>query len=114
MHTLSQRKRLTPGCYFTHYEGFSIPLLEAFSSGCPVLAQNMTSIPEVGGDAASYVDPLNEEEIGQAMYRLIQSGELRQSLVKLGHARALEFSWAETARQTLSVYERYMRISVVK
>jgi glycosyltransferase involved in cell wall biosynthesis len=100
--------------YPSLYEGFGIPVLEAFSSGCPVLASNVTSIPEVGGDAAIYVDPLNEEEIGQAMYRLIQDGELRKSLVQRGHARALEFSWAETARQTLSVYERCIRTSAAK
>ncbi len=100
--------------YPSLYEGFGIPVLEAFSSGCPVLASNVTSIPEVGGDAAIYVDPLSEEDIGQAMYRLIQDRELRQSLVQRGVARAQEFSWAETARQTLSVYERCMRMPSAK
>lgn len=100
--------------YPSLYEGFGIPVLEAFSSGCPVLASNVTSIPEVAGDAAIYVDPLSEEEIGKAMYRLIQDGELRQSLVQRGHARALDFSWTETAKQTLSVYERCMCTSAAK
>ena len=100
--------------YPSLYEGFGIPLLEAFSSGCPVIASNVTSIPEVGGDAAIYVDPLSEEEISAAIYRLIQDNDLRQSLIQCGHDRALEFNWAETARQTLSIYERCMSAPVEK
>jgi len=92
--------------YPSLYEGFGIPVLEAFSSGCPVIASDVTSIPEVGGDSVIYVDPLSEEQIGQAMYRLIQNSELRQSLIERGHARALTFTWEETARQTLCAYER--------
>jgi glycosyltransferase involved in cell wall biosynthesis len=97
--------------YPSLYEGFGIPLLEAFSAGCPVIASNVTSIPEVGGNAAIYVDPLNEEEIGQAMHSLIVDDVLRRKLAQLGQARAAEFSWAETARQTLSVYRRCVRAS---
>jgi glycosyltransferase involved in cell wall biosynthesis len=97
--------------YPSLYEGFGIPLLEAFSSGCPVIASNVTSIPEVGADAAIYVDPLNEDEISAAIYRLIQDDDLRYSLIQRGHARALNFSWAETARQTLSVYKHCMSMS---
>lgn len=97
--------------YPSLYEGFGIPVLEAFSTGCPVLASNVTSIPEVGGDSVVYVDPLSEDQIGQAMYKLVQDAELRQSLIDRGHARALKFTWEETAKQTLSVYERCMRES---
>jgi glycosyltransferase involved in cell wall biosynthesis len=100
--------------YPSLYEGFGIPVLEAFSSGCPVIASNTTSIPEVGGDAAIYVDPLNEEEISAAMFRLIQDNYLRQSLIQRGLARALAFNWAETARRTLSIYERCMAVPVKK
>jgi glycosyltransferase involved in cell wall biosynthesis len=100
--------------YPSLYEGFGIPLLEAFSSGCPVLASNLTSIPEVGGDAAIYFNPLSEEEISQAMYKLIHDRELGQSLVQRGYARAREFSWTETARQTVSVYDRCLQSGVVQ
>jgi glycosyltransferase involved in cell wall biosynthesis len=96
--------------YPSLYEGFGIPLLEAFSSGCPVIASNVTSIPEVGGNAAIYFDPSSEDEITATMYRLIQDNELRHSLIQRGYARALDFSWAETAKQTLSIYERCMPI----
>jgi glycosyltransferase involved in cell wall biosynthesis len=97
--------------YPSLYEGFGIPLLEAFSSGCPVIASNVTSIPEVGGEAALYVDPRSQEDIEQAIYRLIQDGALRQSLITRGRKRAQEFSWAEAARQTLALYKQCMRSS---
>ncbi|WP_062112139.1 glycosyltransferase family 4 protein [Collimonas pratensis] len=94
--------------YPSLYEGFGIPLLEAFSAKCPVLASNTTSIPEVGGDAALYVDPLNQDSIEQAMYQLVHDDKLRQSLADRGYARALEFTWTETARKTLSIYQHCM------
>jgi glycosyltransferase involved in cell wall biosynthesis len=100
--------------YPSLYEGFGIPILEAFSSGCPVIASNVTSIPEVGGDAAIYVDPLSEEAIGQALYQLIQDADLRHSMIDRGHQRALVFSWEETAKQTMAIYERCMQTTVAK
>lgn len=92
--------------YPSLYEGFGIPILEAFSAGCPVLASNVTSIPEVGGDAALYFDPLSVEQISQTMMQVIGDPSLRRSLARQGYARAQQFSWDETARQTLSIYER--------
>ena len=100
--------------YPSLYEGFGIPLLEAFKSSCPVIASNVTSIPEVAGDAAIYVDPLSEEEVSAAMYRLIQDNALRQSLIHRGHNRALAFNWTETARQTLLIYDRCMSFPAKK
>jgi glycosyltransferase involved in cell wall biosynthesis len=97
--------------YPSLYEGFGIPLLEAFSCGCPVIASNSTSIPEVGGDAVLYVDPLCIEEIGSSIFRLIHDKDLRVELIQRGHARALAFSWGETAMQTVSAYERCLAIS---
>ena len=97
--------------YPSLYEGFGIPLLEAFSSGCPVIASNVTSIPEVGGDAALYVDPRNQDQIEQAIYKLIQDDNLRQLYITRGYARADQFSSVETARQTLAIYRQCMRSS---
>lgn len=91
--------------YPSLYEGFGIPLLEAFSSGCPVVASNVTSIPEVAGNAAFYVDPNSQDEIAEAIFRLLHDDELRISLSASGHKRAEQFSWRETARKTLSIYE---------
>ncbi len=71
-----------------------------------MIASNVTSIPEVGGDAALYVDPLEVGQIAAAMLRLIDDAALRERLAQLGHARARQFSWEETALQTLAIYER--------
>lgn len=90
--------------YPSLYEGFGIPMLEAFSSGCPVIASNITSIPEVGGEAALYFDPLNEGEMANVLLRVLNDSELRETLRELGFARAKQFSWTETARKTLAVY----------
>jgi glycosyltransferase involved in cell wall biosynthesis len=94
--------------YPSLYEGFGIPILEAFSSGCPVIASNVTSIPEVGGNAALYFDPLNESEIAQTLLQVLNDANLRNSLKELGYARASQFSWKNTAQQTLAVYKKCM------
>ena len=91
--------------YPSLYEGFGIPILEAFSSGCPVIASNVTSIPEVAGDAALYVDPLSVEQIRSTMLQVLQDDALRAALVQKGYARARLFTWEETARQTFAIYE---------
>lgn len=90
--------------YPSLYEGFGIPILEAFSSGCPVMASNVTSIPEVGGDAALYFDPLSISAMESALLQLVCNPGLRQDLVARGYERAKLFTWAETASKTLAVY----------
>ena len=92
--------------YPSLYEGFGIPLLESFSSGCPVIASRSTSIPEVGGDAALYFDPWNEDEIAQTLLRVLRNSELRTSLTERGYARAAQFSWKDTARKTVALYRK--------
>jgi glycosyltransferase involved in cell wall biosynthesis len=94
--------------YPSLYEGFGIPILEAFSSGCPVIASNVTSIPEVGGDAALYFDPQNEAEIAQTLLQVLSNPSLREDMKERGFERAKQFSWAETARKTLAVYRECM------
>ena len=91
--------------YPSLYEGFGFPLLEAFSSGCPVIASSTTSIPEVGGDAPIYIDPLNVEELTSAMKKLINNPELRATLVARGLNRSSDFSWEATAMNTMNVYK---------
>ena len=91
--------------YPSLYEGFGIPLLEAFSSGCPVIASNVTSIPEVGGDAAIYFDPLNEYEIAQTLLRVLSNSSLREEMKVKGFERAKQFAWSETARKTIEAYQ---------
>jgi len=100
--------KATVFAYPSLYEGFGIPILEAFSSGCPVMASNVTSIPEVGGDAALYFDPLSVSAMEAALLQLIRNPELRQELVARGYERAKQFTWAETARKTMAVYRECM------
>lgn len=100
--------------YPSLYEGFGIPILEAFSSGCPVIASNVTSIPEVAGDAALYVDPLSVEQIRTTMLQVLRDDALRASLVEKGYVRARHFTWEETARQTFAIYEACLNQSRVQ
>ena len=88
------------------YEGFGIPVLEAFSCGCPVAASNTSSLPEVGGDSAVYFDPQSEESIRDIVMSLTENSEYRQHLIELGRKRASYFSWQDTARKTIEVYKK--------
>ena len=86
------------------YEGFGIPVLEAMACGCPVITSNVSSMPEVAGDAALLVDPESTENIKSAMSRLIKDRKLNQDMVKRGLKRSDEFSWEGCARETLKAY----------
>jgi glycosyltransferase involved in cell wall biosynthesis len=85
------------------YEGFGLPVLEAFASGVPVITSNVTSLPEVAGDAALLVDPMRTDAIAEAMGRMAGDASLRDRLVRLGSARARLFTWGNAARQTIAV-----------
>jgi glycosyltransferase involved in cell wall biosynthesis len=92
--------------YPSLYEGFGLPVLEAMTFGCPVVTSPLSSLPEVGGDAALYVDPRSPEAIAAALDRLVREPELATSLASRGRARAALFSWERTARETLADYQR--------
>jgi glycosyltransferase involved in cell wall biosynthesis len=83
--------------FVPYFEGFGIPILEAFSSQIPVITANVTSMPEVAGDAALLVNPFDVDEIAGAMERLAQDEELRRDLVAKGANRLTKFSWEQTA-----------------
>ncbi len=87
------------------YEGFGMPLLEAFECDAPVAVANNSSFPEVGGDAAIYFDPLNIEEMRDAMYKVLSNPEFRQELIAKGKAQLAHFSWEKCAKETLDVLE---------
>lgn len=91
--------------YPSLYEGFGLPVLEAMSCGSPVITSNLSSLPEVAGDAAILVDPMNVEEIVQAMEKLLRDRELRNELKRKSLERAKFFSWEMAAKETLHLYE---------
>ena len=91
--------------YPSLYEGFGMPPLEAMACGTPVITSNASSLPEVVGDAALLVDPHDVEGLAEAMHQVLRKSELREEMRKEGLARAKLFSWEETARETLNVYE---------
>lgn len=86
-------------------EGFGIPVLEAMAQGIPVLSSNRSALPEACGDAALLVDPLDGEALAHGLRRLIESPELRESLVLAGKRRAAGFTWQRAVNSTWAVYE---------
>lgn len=86
------------------YEGFGLPPLEAMACGTPVVCSNAASLPEVVGDAAVTVDPYDVDALAEAMHRVLADRELREDLRARGLARARQFTWERTARETLAVY----------
>jgi glycosyltransferase involved in cell wall biosynthesis len=87
------------------YEGFGLPVLEAMACGTPVVCSNVSSLPEVAGDAALLVDPLDVKGMAEAMNRLLQDEGLRTELVERGYRQVRRFSWDRCARETLAVLE---------
>ncbi|MBF8276255.1 MAG: glycosyl transferase group 1 family protein [Candidatus Brocadiaceae bacterium] len=87
------------------YEGFGIPILEAFSCGCPVIASNISSLPEVAGNAAEYFDPADTMSILSMVKKVIFNDNLRQELKDRGYERLKEFSWGKTAANTKKLYQ---------
>jgi glycosyltransferase involved in cell wall biosynthesis len=90
--------------YPSYYEGFGLPVLEAMACGTPVITSNVSSLPEVVGDAGITVSPGDVQAIADAIERLLRDTELRESLVSAGQKQSRQFSWAATAEQTVSVY----------
>jgi glycosyltransferase involved in cell wall biosynthesis len=88
------------------YEGFGLPVLEAMARGVPVACSNVSSLPEVAGDAALLFDPHDESAIAGALRRLLDDEPLRERLRVRGLARVREFTWQRTARLTLESYRR--------
>jgi len=84
--------------YPSLYEGFGLPVLEAMQCGCPVVASNATSIPEVAGEAALLVDPLEATALADAIFNVLTDDQLRNRLIGLGFKQAGKFSWNKTAR----------------
>ena len=82
--------------YVSYFEGFGIPILEAFRCETPVITSNVTSMPEVASDAALLVDPFSEVSIAKGMTEMLDKN-VRESLIEKGRERALDFSWDKAA-----------------
>lgn len=96
-------RRADMAAYVSIYEGFGLPVLEAMRCGTAVLTSSSSSLPEVGGDAAAYVDPGDVEDIQRGLAELLADGERRARLGAAGIARAERFDWQRTAAGTLDV-----------
>lgn len=92
------------------YEGFGLPPLEAMANGTPVVTSNISSLPEVVGDAALTVDPYNIDEIAQAIRDVLEDPELRARLVDSGHVRAGHYSWEKSVGQVYQAYQQVLGI----
>ena len=91
------------------YEGFGLPVLEAMACGTPVVCSGTSSLPEVAGDAALLVNPLDVEELAGKMKQVLADEAVQQDLRHKGLAQAARFSWERTARATLSAYQQCTR-----
>jgi glycosyltransferase involved in cell wall biosynthesis len=92
--------------YPSLYEGFGLPPLEAMACGTPVITSNVSSLPEVVGEAGLTVDPTDSRGLAEAMNQVLGDRALRQSMRERGLTRAGRFSWAKAARETIAVYRR--------
>jgi glycosyltransferase involved in cell wall biosynthesis len=90
------------------YEGFGIPILEAFACGVPVITSDCSSMPEIAGDAALYVEPYNIDSIAQAIVKICVEVETRERFINSGLHRHQEFSWQKTAAKTIKVYKKFL------
>ncbi len=92
--------------YASLYEGFGLPILDAFSVGCPVITSNISSMPEVSGEAAVYVNPLDVEDIKEKIGEILENKNLREEMIKKGLEQVKKFSWEKAAEQTYLIYKK--------
>jgi glycosyltransferase involved in cell wall biosynthesis len=86
------------------YEGFGIPVLEAFAAGCPAVLANTSSLPEIGGNAALYFDPYSIEDMRFAIEKVITSPSIQSELINRGKEQIKKYSWKKCAEKTIKVY----------
>lgn len=92
------------------YEGFGLPVLEAMSSGTPVICSNATSLPEVVGDAALMHEPEDIELLTHYLKLMINDEELKQKMIQVGLSQAQNFSWSFCADKTIEAYDQVSKL----
>lgn len=95
--------------YCSLYEGFGLPILDAFAVGCPVITSSVSSMPEVGGNAAIFVDPTKVDEIEGRIEDMTNDLNLRKEMINRGLKRVKEFSWNKCTEQTINVYRGLLK-----
>jgi len=92
----------------SRYEGFGLPILEAFSCGCPVISSNTGSLPEIGGNSVAYFNPDDMQSITKAVENVLSDPGIQKYLIMKGYERLKDFSWRKTAAKTKRVYENVL------
>lgn len=92
--------------YPSLYEGFGMPILEAFANNCPVCLSNTSCFPEIAGNAATYFDPNDHESILEAIKKVLYDNSYKKQMINAGKKRLLNFSWAKTAEETIASYKK--------
>lgn len=95
--------------FISLYEGFGLPILEAMAAGTPVITSNVSAMPEVAGDSAILVDPLNIGEITEALQKVICSPELRENMSELGYLNAKKYSWDNSGKKLIMVLNQIIK-----
>lgn len=96
--------------YPSLYEGFGLPILEAFACGTPVITSNISSMPEVAGDSALYVDPEDVLDIKRGVKLIMEDNDLRKDLINKGLENAKKFSWEKCAKETADLYHKLYEV----
>ncbi|MFC1809281.1 glycosyltransferase [Candidatus Omnitrophota bacterium] len=89
--------------YPSLYEGFGLPVLEAQASGCAVVCSKVSSLPEVGGESVQYCDPYSEDDIAQAVIKVLSDEVYRKDLIARGYENIKRFNWDQSARELLGI-----------
>lgn len=95
--------------YPSYYEGFGIPIVEAFQAGCPVVLSDSSCFPEVASDAGVYFKPKSPHELRQAVINILNDKQHRDDVIKKGRQRLADFSWSKSAMQTAEVYKKVLQ-----
>jgi glycosyltransferase involved in cell wall biosynthesis len=95
--------------YVSYFEGFGIPIIEAFRAEIPVITSNVTSMPEIAGDAALLIDPFDPQNIADAMVKINSDKKLREVMIEKGKIRCQAFSWDKTAEKLWKSVEKIIK-----